>query len=205
MVLAESLLALCGLEHGGRMSFRDLILASFLAITTLCPLMARADCTYSTKDSLNMALGFLKDYAAYENEGGAVNDDLAAAALNNLRHQLDTTDWNDVFDCGHRAVSFYEAFDVHASLAEARADAYHAAQNPDDSSIDASDVQMKVSDAMGSLGVAYGYGYATYNLPDYRWLKQQVKEMAVQYHVGYKSPEQGTAAKPYAGPPNQWP
>lgn len=66
------------------MSFRDLILAVFGAIITLCPLLARADCAYSTKYNLNMALGFLKDYAAYENEGGAVNDNLAAAALNNL-------------------------------------------------------------------------------------------------------------------------
>jgi len=64
---------------------------------------------------------------------------------------------------------------------------------------------MKVSDAMGSLGVAYGYAYATYNLLDYRWLKQQVKVMAFEHHVKYKSPEQGVTAKPYAGPPNQWP
>lgn len=187
------------------MSLKSFAVAAFFAAVAALPVVAKADCTYSTKYNLNMAVSFLKDYAAYEREGSAVNDDLAAASLNNLRHELDVTDWNDVFDCGHRAVSFYEALGVHASLAEARAAAREAAQNPDDASIDLSTVQMKVSDAMGSLSVAYGYGYSTYNLADYRWLKQQVKEMTVQYHVKYKSPESGVTPRPYAGPPNQWP
>ena len=122
------------------MNLRNLTLGAFVAITAAFPIIARADCAYSTKYNLNMALGFLKDFAAYEREGGAVNDELAAAALNNLRHELDFTDWNDVFECGHRAVSFYEALDVHASLGEARAEAHTAAgeDDPDNAKLDLS-------------------------------------------------------------------
>jgi hypothetical protein len=189
------------------MNLRNLTLGAFVAITAAFPIIARADCAYSTKYNLNMALGFLKDFAAYEREGGAVNDDLAAAALNNLRHELDVTDWNDVFECGHRAVSFYEALGVHASLGEARAEVHAAAgeDDPDNAKLDLSTIQMHVFDALEDLGTAYAYGYATYNLLDYQWLKQQVKAMAVQYRMKYKSPEQGVTPKPYAGPPNQWP
>jgi hypothetical protein len=186
------------------MRLKSLTLAAFVAAAAALPVVARADCTYSTKYSLNMAVSFLKDYASYEREDGAVNDDLAAASLSNLRHELDITDWNDVFDCGHRAVSLYEALDVHASLAEARA-ATTDAQNPDNSGGDMSTVHVKVFDAIVTLSTAYAYGYSTYNMPDYRWLKQQVKEMAAQYHVKYKSPELGVTPRPYAGPPNQYP